>query len=38
MVLAFKSLPLWYTATTGKTHALTGFDLRGKRIPPRAGK
>lgn len=38
MVLAFKSLPLWYTATTGKTHALTGFDLRGKRMPPRAGK
>lgn len=38
MVLTFKSLPLWSTATTGKTHRLAGFDLRGKPLAPRTGK
>jgi hypothetical protein len=31
MVLTFKSLPLWYSATSHKPHLLNGLDLRGKR-------
>jgi hypothetical protein len=37
MVLTFKSLPLWYSATTHKPHLLNSLDLRGKPAP-RAGK
>jgi hypothetical protein len=30
MVLTFKSLPVWYTATTGKQHLLGAMDRTGK--------
>ena len=30
MVLTFKSLPAWYSATTGKRHALSATDRSGK--------
>jgi hypothetical protein len=32
MVLTFKSLPLWYSATSHKPHLLNGLDLRGKPV------
>ena len=30
MVLTFKSLPAWYSATTGKQHQLSTMDRTGK--------
>jgi hypothetical protein len=35
MVLTFKSLPAWFSATQGAgEHSLHKFDLRGKRTLP----
>lgn len=39
MVLTFKSLPLWYSATSKQPHLLNALDLRGKPAPaPAASK
>jgi hypothetical protein len=32
MVLTFKSLPLWFSATTHRPNVLNGLDLRGKPV------
>jgi hypothetical protein len=32
MVLTFKTLPAWFKATTGKTHALSATDRTGKHV------
>lgn len=37
MVLAFKSLPKWFEATSGKEHPLNQIDRTGKTVKRSAG-